>query len=204
MCIEPVAGCATMSYLPSLYCLRSSICGTCAFAPDRPVLLAAPLDGEAHHGLWIDAVHAARLFFRRMALERIAEDQQTFGRRALQHELAVLETLLPCRAVVPRLRAIGIRRPKQAAATAFARLHCIGPKAQYHCAVGFAHASPACARIFEIHPARFETRAAPLDPPPLGALRGGRSAPLHTVLPRGSANRAAFLLATLEPVRLYL
>src|SRR5260221_603149 len=83
MCIEPVAGCATMSYLPSLYCLRSSIHGTCAFAPDRPVLLAALLDGEAHHGLWIDAVHAARLFFRRMALERIAEDQQALRRRPL-------------------------------------------------------------------------------------------------------------------------
>src|SRR5258708_12560652 len=104
MCIEPVAGCATMSYLPSLYCLRSSIHGTCAFAPDRPVLLAALLDGEAHHGLWIDAVHAARLFFRRMALERIAEDQQALRRPALQHQLPVLATPLPSPPAVPHLR----------------------------------------------------------------------------------------------------
>src|SRR6267142_5170147 len=34
-----------------------------ASAPDRPVLLAALLHLEAHHGLGIDAVYAARLLF---------------------------------------------------------------------------------------------------------------------------------------------
>src|SRR5205814_746758 len=196
------AGAATMSYLPSLYCLRSSIRGARAFSPDRPVLLAALLDAEAHHGLRVDAVHAARLFLRRMSFERVAEHQQAFGRGALHDELAVLETLLSRGAVVPRARAVGIRRPQQAAAAAVARLHRVGPQAHHHRTVGFAHAAPAGARIFQIYAARFECRAARDEAFCLGALcRHGGMAPLAAVGERGGAKRRDFVFTELERVR---
>src|SRR6266849_7693079 len=126
MCVAPGAGCATMSYLPSLYCLNTRG-AVRALAPDGPVLLAALLHLEVHHGLRIDAVHAARLFFRYVTLELFAEDQQAFGGRAIHDEPAMLEALLAGRAVRPGMRAVDIRRPKEAAAAAVARLHGIGP-----------------------------------------------------------------------------
>src|SRR6266850_8076839 len=65
-----------------------------ASAPDRPVLLAALLHLEAHHGLGIDALYAARLLFGDVTFEGLAEDEQSFGRRAVHDEPAMLEAFL--------------------------------------------------------------------------------------------------------------
>src|SRR6267143_5436141 len=115
MCMEPFAGCATMSYLPILYCFLSSIGGAIGFpldllSPDRPVFVALLLDLEAQHRLRVDAVHAARLFFRQVIVQPFAEDEQPFGACALEGELAVLQPLLPRRRVRPGTCAVHVWR----------------------------------------------------------------------------------------------
>src|SRR5438067_198103 len=149
-----------------------------ALAPDRPELRAALLDAHAHYRRRIDTVDAARLLFRRMAFHSVAEDEQAFGLRAGNGELAMLEAFLARRRIGPRVRAADVRRPEQIAAAAATRLHRIGPQAEHHGAVRAAHAAPARARVVQINAARLEGRAARNEPPALHAVSRRRTAAL--------------------------
>src|SRR5207237_9736455 len=106
--------------------------------------------------LRVDAVHAARLVLRLMAVEALAVHQQALGAALAERELAMLEPLLARNVVRPGARAIEVRRPQELAARAAARLHCPRPQAHYNCAVRLAHRAPAAARVAKVCAARLK------------------------------------------------